>query len=116
MSNGNKQILPPSPGGRGGGTGSTTGAGMAGGGGFQVSQGNAPTFDTRATPMFFQSTPTTETTTVSPYGNLLDILTMDQKLLLCKMVKPYHDHILLDMNVTNSKAIVDLFQDRVIIF
>ncbi len=28
------------------------------------------------------------------------------------MVKPSNDHVLLDMNVTNSRAIVNLFQDR----
>jgi hypothetical protein len=30
------------------------------------------------------------------------------------MVKPSNDHVLFDMNVTSSRAIVDLFQDRAI--
>jgi hypothetical protein len=66
--------------------------------------------------MYFQSVPTLKTATVSPYGNLLDISTRDQKLLWHKMVKPSDDHVLLDMNITNSRAIVDLFQDQAITY
>jgi hypothetical protein len=66
--------------------------------------------------MYFQSVPTPKTTTVSPYGNFLDISTRDQKLLWREMVKPSNDHVLFDMNVTNSRAIVNLFQDRAITY
>jgi hypothetical protein len=85
---------------------------------FQPPTGNPPTvtFGTQATPMYFQSVPTPKTATISPYGNFLDILTMDQKLLWCKMVKPSNDHVLLDMNITNSRAIVNLFQDQTITY
>jgi hypothetical protein len=83
------------------------------GGGFQPPPGNPSTiiFGTQATPKYFQSVPTPKTTSVSPYGNFLGILTRDQKLLWRKMVKPSDDHVLLDMNVTNRRAIVNLFQD-----
>jgi hypothetical protein len=54
------------------------------------------------------------TTVTSPYGNFLNINSKDQKTLWRKMVKPSNDHVLLDMTVTNSKAIVDLFQDKTI--
>jgi hypothetical protein len=56
----------------------------AGGGGrFQVPHGNPlpPPFASITTPMFFQNVPTPKTTTVSPYGNFLDISFKDQKLL-----------------------------------
>jgi hypothetical protein len=80
---------------------------------FQPPTGNPPTitFGTRATLMYFQSVPTPKTATVSPYSNFINISTRDQKLLWRKMVKPSYDHILLDMNITNSRAIIDLFQD-----
>jgi hypothetical protein len=32
------------------------------------------------------------------------------------MVKPSDDHVLLDMNIINSRAIVDLFQDQAITY
>ena len=67
-------------------------------------------------PMFIQSVPTPKSSTVSPYGNFLDISSKDQKALWREMVKPADDHVPLDMNVTNSRAIVDLFQDRAITF
>ena len=112
----NDESSPPFPGGHGGGTGGTAGADRASGCSFQVPQGNSPTVGTLATPMFFQSVSTPKTTTITPYRNFLNILSTDQKLLWSEMVKDSNDHVLLDMNVTNSKAIVDLFQDRVIIF
>jgi hypothetical protein len=89
-----------------------------GSGGFQPPPRNPPivTFGTRANPMYFQSVPTPKTTTFSPYGNFLDILTRDQKLLWREMVKPSNYHVLLDMNVTNNRAIVNLFQDRTITY
>jgi hypothetical protein len=62
-------------------------------------------------PMFIQSVPTPKSSTISPYGNFLDISSKDQKALWRKIVKPANNHVLLNMNVTNSKAIVDLFQD-----
>jgi hypothetical protein len=67
-------------------------------------------------PMFIQSVPTPKSSTVSPYGNFLDISSKDQKALWREMVKPADDHVLLDMNVTNSRAIVDLFHDRAITY
>jgi hypothetical protein len=66
--------------------------------------------------MYFQSIPTPKTATVSPYGNFLDISTRDQKLLWCKMVKPSNNHVFLDMNFTNSRVIVNLFQDQAITY
>ena len=102
---------PPSPGGRNSST-----AGIAGGSSFQVPQGNPPTFGTCATLMLFQSVPTPKTTTVSPRRNFLNILSKDQKSLWCKMVKPSDNRVLLHINVSNSKAIVNLFQDQAISF
>ena len=67
-------------------------------------------------PMFIQSVPTPKSSTVSPYGNFLDIASKDQKTLWQEMVKPANNHVLLDMNVTNSRAIVNLFQDQAITF
>ncbi len=58
--------------------------------------------------------PIPKTTTISPYGNFLDISTEGKKLLLREMFKPVDNHVLLDMNITNSRAIVKLFQDCVI--
>ncbi len=69
----------------------------------------APGLGSFATLMFIQSVPTPETTTVSPYGNFLDIFSNEQKLLWRKMIKPSNDHKLLDMTVASSRAIVDLF-------
>jgi hypothetical protein len=66
--------------------------------------------------MYFQSVPTPKTTTASPYGIFLGILTRDWKSLWCKMVEPSDDHVLLDMNINNSGAIVDLFQYQVITY
>jgi hypothetical protein len=51
---------------------------------------------------------------MSPYGNFLEINSKDQKMLWCQKVKPSSDHVLLNMTITNSKAIVDLFQDKAI--
>ncbi len=53
--------------------------------------------------------PSPRTTITSPYGNFLEINSKDQKMLWHEMVKPSDDHVLLDMTVTNSKVIVDLF-------
>jgi hypothetical protein len=76
---------------------------------FPTPQGNPPTVNlgSQATPMYFRTLPTPQTSTV---------FTKDQKLLWCKMVKPFDDHVLLDMNVTNSRAMVDLFQDCAITY
>jgi hypothetical protein len=60
--------------------------------------------------------PSPRTTVTSPYRNFLDINSKDQKMLWCKMVKPSNDHVLLDLTVSNSKAIVDLFQDKAITY
>jgi hypothetical protein len=67
------------------------------------------------TPMYIRNFPTPKTVTVSPYGNFLELSSKDSKLWR-EMVKPDSDHVALDMNVTNSKAIVDLFQDKAITF
>ena len=72
-----------------------------------------------ASPMFIRSVPTPNPQvkhTVSPYGNFLDILSKDQKALWREMAKPADNHVRLNMNVTNSRVIVDLFQDRAITF
>jgi hypothetical protein len=58
--------------------------------------------------------PSPRTTVTSPYGNFLEINSKFQKMLWRKMDKPSNDHVLLDMTVTNGKAIVDLFQDKAI--
>jgi hypothetical protein len=60
--------------------------------------------------------PSPKTTVMSPYGNFLEINSKDQKTLWRKMVKPSDDHMVLDMTVMNSKAIVDLFQDKAITY
>jgi hypothetical protein len=60
--------------------------------------------------------PSPKTTDMSPYGNFLEINSKDQKILWRKMVKPSNDHVLLDMTITNSKAIVDLFEDKAITY
>jgi hypothetical protein len=67
------------------------------------------------TPMYIRNFPTPKTVTVSPYGNFLELSSKDSKLWR-EMVKADSDHVALDMNVTNSKAIVDLFQDKAITF
>jgi hypothetical protein len=66
--------------------------------------------------MFFRTMPSPKTTIMSPYGNFLEINSKDQKTLWRKMVKPSNDHVLLNMTVMNSKAIVDLFQDKAITY
>ena len=73
-------------------------------------------FGSVKTPMYFKSVPTPKTTTVSPYGNLLDVSSKEQKLLWHKMVKPDADFVPLEMTVTNSKAIIDLITDTTITF
>ena len=73
-------------------------------------------FGSVKTPMYFKSVPTPKTTTVSPYGNLLDVSSKEQKLLWHKMVKPDADFVPLEMTVTNSKAIIDLITDTAITF
>jgi hypothetical protein len=83
---------------------------------FQLHPGNPPGLGTQATPMFFRTMPSPKTTIMSPYGNFLEINSKDQKTLWRKMVKPSDDHMVLDMTVMNSKAIVDLFQDKAITY
>jgi hypothetical protein len=104
-------VSPGNGGGRGG-----TGAGVVGGGGVPPGLPPIPFGSVTTSPIFIQSVPTPKSTTVSPYGNFLDVSLKDQKMLWREMVKPADDQVLLDMNITNSRAIVDLFQDRVITF
>ena len=85
------------------------GGGQAGTNFFPVGLGS------QATPMFIQNIPTPKTVAVSPYGNFLDLSQKDSKLWR-EMVKADDDHVSLDMNVTNSRAIVELFQDKAITF
>ena len=68
------------------------------------------------TPMFIQNVLTPKTTMVSPYGNFLDISSKKQKLLWQEMIKPTNDHTLVDMNVANSRAIINLVQDKAITY
>jgi hypothetical protein len=102
----------------GGGSAGSGGTGrpssQVGGVAFQLPPGNPPGLGTQATPMFFCMMPSSRTTVMSLYGNFLDIDSKDQKTLWRKMVKPSNDHVLLNMTVTNSKAIVDLFKDKAI--
>jgi hypothetical protein len=104
----------------GGGSGGTGGTGrpssQAKGVAFQPPPGNFPGLGTQATPIFFITMPSPRTTVTSPYGNFLDIDSKDQKMLWHKMVKPSDDHVLLDMTIIKSKAIVDLFQDKTITY
>jgi hypothetical protein len=83
---------------------------------FQLPPGKPPGLGTQATPMFFCMMPSPRTPIVSLYGNFLEINSKDQKMLWCEMVKPSDDHALLDMSFMNSKAIVDLFQDKAITY
>jgi hypothetical protein len=62
------------------------------------------------------SVPTPKTTADSLYGNFIDLSSKEQKLLWRKMVKPDADFVPLNMTVTNSKAIIDLFTDKAISF
>ena len=73
-------------------------------------------FGSAKTPMYFKSVLTLKTTAVSPYGNFLDVSSKEQKLLWREMVKPDANVVPLKMTVTNSKAIIDLFTDKVITF
>jgi hypothetical protein len=66
--------------------------------------------------MFIQNVPTPKTTTISPYGNFLDISSKEQKLLWREMIKTSDNHTLVDLNVANSRAIIDLFQDKAIAY
>ncbi len=84
--------------------------------GFSAPPGNPPGLGTLATPMYFRTMPTLKTTTMSPYRNFLDINIKDQKMLWREMVKPSDVHVLLDMTIINSKAIVDLFQSKMITY
>ena len=97
-------------GGGGGGTGTGTGAsgGTPGGVPFPAGLGS---FNT---PMYIQNLPTPKTVSVTPYGNFLDLSKKDK--VFCEMVRADDDHTALDMNVTNSKAIVELFQDKAITY
>jgi hypothetical protein len=101
--------------GDGGGCGGA-GAGVIGGGGVPPGLPPIPFGSVATSPMFIQSVPTPKSTTVSPNGNFLDVSSKDQKMLWQEMVKPANNHVLLDMNVTNSRAIVNLFKDRAITF
>jgi hypothetical protein len=104
----------------GGGSGGSRGTGklssQVGGVAFQLPPGNPPGLGTHATPMFFCTMPSPRTTITNPYRNFLDINYKHQKTLWREMAKPCNDHVLLDMTVMNSKAIVDLFQDKAITY
>jgi len=92
--------------------------GNGGSGGGATTSGTAfpSRFGSVKTPMYFKSIPAPKTTAVSPYGNFLDVSSKEQKLLWCKMVKPDADFVPLEMTITNSKVIIDLFTDKVITF
>ena len=51
---------------------------------------------------------------MTPYGNFLDLSKKDK--VFREMVCADDDHTALNMNVTNSKAIVELFQDKAITY
>jgi hypothetical protein len=104
----------PSAGGGGGVPQGVSGAGAISGG--TVHLPFASGLSSFATTMFIQSVLTPKTTTVSPYGNFLDISSKEQKLLQREMIKPSNDYTLLDMTIANSRAIIDLFQDKVITY
>ena len=97
-------------GGGGGGTGNGIGAtgGTPGGVTFPAGLGSYNT------PMYIQNLPTPKTVSVTPYGNFLDLSKKDK--VFREMVRADDDHTALDMNVTNSKAIVKLFQDKAITY
>jgi hypothetical protein len=102
-----------------GGTGGDTGNGTAGGSsGGLATRGAVPPqgLVSVKTPMYFKSVPTPKTTAVSPYGNFIDVSSKEQKLLWREMVKPDADFVALDMTVTNSKAIINLFTDKAVTF
>ena len=71
---------------------------------------------TRATPMFVQQIPTPKSVSISPYGNFSDLTQKSGKALWREVVMADDDQVRLDMNVTNSKAIIELFQDKAITF
>jgi hypothetical protein len=66
--------------------------------------------------MYFKSVPNPKTTAVSPYGNFIDVSSMDQKLLWREMVKSDADFVPLDITVAKCKVIIDLFTDNAITF
>jgi hypothetical protein len=86
------------------------------GGAFQLPPGNPTGLGIQATPIFFRTMPSPKTTVTSPYKNFFEIDSKEQKTLWREMVKPSNDHVLLDMTITNSKAIDDLFQDKAITY
>ena len=101
------------------GLGDDAGDGTTGGSGCgTTTSGTAfpPGFGSAQTPIYFKFVPTSKTTAVSPYGNFIDFSSKEQKLLWRKMVKPDADFVPLNMTVTNSKAIIDLFTDKAISF
>ena len=65
--------------------------------------------------MFIQNVPTPNTLTISPYGNFLDISSKEQKLLWREMIK-LTNHTLVDMNISNSRVIINLFQYKAITY
>ena len=93
-----------------GGTGGSGGGATTSGTAFPLGFGSVKT------PMFFKPALTSNTTTVSPYGNFLNVSSKAQKLLWREMVKPDADFVPLKMTITNSKAIIDLFTDKAITF
>lgn len=93
--------------------------GVTGGGGTPFG-GGAPfpagLGSTRATPMYVQQIPTPRSTLISPYGNYYDLTQKSGKALWRDVVETEEDQVRLDMNVTNSKAIIELFQDKAITY
>ena len=87
-------------------------------GGSAMTRGTAfpPGFGSARTLMYFKSVPTPKTTAVSPYGNFINFSSKEQKLLWREMVKLDANFVPLNMTVTNSKAIIDLFTDKAITF
>jgi hypothetical protein len=75
-----------------------------------------PGLDSFATLMIIQTVLTTKIMTVGPYGSFLEISFKEQKLLWWEMIKPGDNHTLLEMAVANSRASIDLFQDKAITY
>ena len=93
--------------------------GITGGGGTPTvggAQFPAGLGSTHATPMCVQQIPTPKSVLTSPYGNYYDLTQKSGKALWRDVVSADDDQVRLDMNVTNSKAIIELFQDKAITF
>lgn len=69
-----------------------------------------------ATPLFFKNVPTPKTVTVGPYGNYFDISQWEMNNLWQEMVQVTTDFIKLEMSISNGKAILEFFTDKVVTF